>query len=364
MMPTPIKGRGASSHLPGRFETTTTNAVDDGWLTDEGEEFAAPRLRTDVRVEVARSIISRNTSSDVGFDQSVNPYRGCEHGCSYCFARPTHAYLNLSPGLDFETKIFAKTNAAELLRRELAKPGYVVKPIALGINTDAYQPVERRLGITRQLIEVMLETGHPFSLITKNALVERDIDLLAPLAEQRLVNVHFSVTSLDPHLSAKLEPRASAPHARLRAMRRLHEAGIPVGVMVAPVIPWVNDAELEAVLEAARDAGARSAGYVLLRLPYEVAPLFRDWLQAHHPQRAEHVMSTINQLRGGKDYDSRFGKRMRGEGVYAQLLARRFALASKRLGFNASREQWPWLDCSRFVAPAPPRKASPQGELF
>ncbi len=303
-MPTPIKGRGATGHLPGRFETTTTDAVDDGWLADATDEFATPRLRTEVRAETARSIISRNSSPDVGFEQSVNPYRGCEHGCSYCFARPTHAYLNLSPGLDFETRIFAKTNAAELLRRELGKPGYVVKPIALGINTDAYQPIERRLGITRQLIEVMLETRHPFSLITKNALVERDIDLLAPLAAQRLVSVHFSVTSLDPHLSAKLEPRASAPHARLRAMRRLHEAGIPVGVMVAPVIPWINDAELEAVLEAARDAGARSAGYVLLRLPHEVAPLFRDWLQAHHPQRAGHVMSTLNQLRGGKDYDS------------------------------------------------------------
>ena len=365
-MPTsaPIKGRGTRSHLPGRFETRTHEAVDDGWLADESEEFAAPRLRTEVRVETARSIISRNASPDVGFEQSVNPYRGCEHGCSYCFARPTHAYLNLSPGLDFETKIFAKTNAAELLRKELAKPGYVAKPIALGINTDAYQPIERKLGITRQLIEVMRDARHPFSLITKNALVERDIDLLAPLAAQRLVSVHFSVTSLDPHLSAKLEPRASAPHARLRAMRRLHEAGIPVGVMVAPVIPWINDAELEAVLEAAREAGASSAGYVLLRLPYEVAPLFRDWLQAHHPQRAEHVMSTLRQLRGGKDYDGSFGKRMRGEGVYAQLLSRRFALARKRLGFNASREHWPWLDCSRFVPPLPPSTPSPQGELF
>lgn len=363
-MPTPIKGRGASTYLPGRFETRTSEAVDDGWVVDESEEFAAARLRTDVRPEIARSIISRNNSPDVGFSQSVNPYRGCEHGCSYCFARPSHAYLNLSPGLDFETRIFAKTNAAEVLRRELAKPGYVPQPIALGINTDAYQPIERKLGLTRQLIEVMLETRHPFSLITKNALVERDMDLLAPLAEQQLVSVHFSVTSLDPHLSAKLEPRASAPHARLRAMRRLSEAGIPVGVMVAPVIPWINDAELEAVLEAAREAGARSAGYVLLRLPYEVAPLFRDWLEAHYPQRAGHVMSTINQLRGGKDYDSRFGTRMRGEGVYADLLANRFKLASKRLGFNASRQQWPALDCSRFTAPLPPKKPSLQGELF
>ncbi|KRG44567.1 DNA repair photolyase [Stenotrophomonas pictorum JCM 9942] len=362
--PTPIKGRGATSHLAGRFETRIAEAVDDGWSADESEEFAAPRLRTDVRPEIARSIISRNNSPDVGFSQSVNPYRGCEHGCSYCFARPSHAYLNLSPGLDFETKLFAKTNAAEVLRRELAKPGYVPQPIALGINTDAYQPIERKLGITRQLIEVLAETRHPFSLITKNALVERDIDLLAPLAAQQLVSVHFSVTSLDPHLSARLEPRASAPHARLRAMRRLSEAGIPVGVMVAPVIPWINDAELEAVLEAARGAGAGSAGYVLLRLPYEVAPLFRDWLQAHYPQRAEHVMSTINQLRGGKDYDSRFGTRMRGQGAYAELLANRFKLASKRLGFNASRQQWPALDCGKFTAPLPPTKPSPQGELF
>lgn len=359
-----IKGRGTSGYLPGRFEITTAEAVDDGWMQEDAEEFAAPRLRTQVTEETARSIISRNTSPDVDFSQSVNPYRGCEHGCSYCFARPSHAYLNLSPGLDFETKIFAKTNAAALLRKELAKPSYVVQPIALGINTDAYQPIERKLGITRQLLEVMLETQHPVSLITKNALIERDIDLLEALARQQLVSVHFSVTSLDPHLSAKLEPRASAPHARLRAMRRLHDAGVKVGVMVAPVIPWINDAELEAVLEAARDAGAETAGYVLLRLPHEVAPLFRDWLQAHHPQRAEHVMSTVQQLRGGKDYDSAFGKRMRGEGVYADLLSRRFALASKRLGFNASRSQWPWLDCSRFVAPAAPRAPSPQGELF
>ena len=363
-MPTPIKGRGASTYLPGRFETQTSEAVDDGWAVDESEEFAEARLRTDVRPETARSIISRNNSPDVGFSQSVNPYRGCEHGCSYCFARPTHAYLNLSPGLDFETKIFAKTNAAEVLRRELSKPGYVPQPIALGINTDAYQPIERKLKLTRQLIEVMLETQHPFSLITKNALVERDIDLLAPLAEKQLVSVHFSVTSLDPHLSAKLEPRASAPHARLRAMRRLHDAGIPVGVMVAPVIPWINDAELEAVLEAARDAGATTAGYVLLRLPLEVAPLFRDWLDTHHPDRAAHVMSTINQLRGGKDYNSEFGSRMRGEGVYADLLSSRFKLARRRLGFDAQNSHWPKLDCDKFVRPLPPRVDSPQGSLF
>lgn len=361
-MSTAIKGRGAGSHLPGRFERTVSQAEDDGWHPDDSEEFAAPRLRTQVSEETARSIISRNQSPDVGFAQSVNPYRGCEHGCSYCFARPSHAYLNLSPGLDFETRLFAKTNAPELLRRELAKPGYVPSPIALGINTDAYQPIERKLQLTRRLIEVFAETRHPFSLITKNALVERDLDLLAPLARDNLVSVHFSVTSLDPRLSARLEPRASAPHARLRAMRTLHEAGVPVGVMVAPVIPWINDHALEAVLEATRAAGAESAGYVLLRLPHEVAPLFRDWLQAHHPDRAAHVMSTVQQLRGGKDYDSTFGKRMRGEGVYADLLARRFALAHKRLGYAESPRRR--LDCSHFVKPLPPRPSSPQGVLF
>jgi len=359
-----IKGRGATSHLAGRFESTVSEVVHDDWDIGESEDFPTPRLRTEVRAETARSIISRNTSPDIGFSQSVNPYRGCEHGCSYCFARPSHAYLNLSPGLDFETKLFAKTNAPQLLRREFSRPGYVPQPIALGINTDAYQPIERKFKLTRQLIEVMLETRHPFSLITKNALVERDIDLLAPLAAQNLVSVHFSVTSLDPHLSARLEPRAAAPHARLRAMRRLHDAGIPVGVMVAPVIPWINDAELEAVLEAARDAGARTAGYVLLRLPLEVAPLFRDWLDAHHPDRAAHVMSTIQQLRGGKEYDSQFGTRMRGQGVYADLLANRFKLARRRLGFDDRNSHWPKLDCSQFQRPAPPRVETPQGSLF
>ncbi len=356
-----IKGRGSRQHLPGRFEVTTAEAVDDGWAPPaEPESGPDPlRPRTEVREEVARSIISRNASPDVGFSQSVNPYRGCEHGCSYCFARPSHAYLNLSPGLDFETKIFAKTNAPELLRREFARPGYRPSPIALGINTDAYQPVERRLQLTRRLIEVMLECRHPFSLITKNALVERDVDLLQPLAAQGLVRVHFSVTTLDPHLSAWLEPRATAPHARLRAMQRLHEAGIPVGVLFAPAIPWVNDHELEAVLEAAHEAGADSAGYVLLRLPHEVAPLFRDWLQAHVPDRALRVMAAVRQMRGGRDYESGFGTRMRGRGQYADLLAQRFALASRRIGFD---ERMPGrLDCSRFL---PPRAPSPQGELF
>ncbi len=356
-----IKGRGSRQYLPGRFETTTVEAADDGWAP-LAEPEAGPdpsRPRTEVHEEIARSIVTRNRSPDVGFSQSVNPYRGCEHGCSYCFARPSHAYLNLSPGLDFETKIFAKTNAPELLRREFARPGYRPSPIALGINTDAYQPVERRLQLTRRLVEVMLECRHPFSLVTKNALVERDLDLLQPLAAMGLVHVYFSVTTLDPQLSARLEPRAAAPHARLRAMRRLHDTGVPVGVLFAPAIPWVNDHELEEVLEAARGAGAASAGYVLLRLPHEVAPLFRDWLQAHMPDRAARVMAAVRQMRGGRDYESGFGARMRGRGPYADLLERRFALARRRAGYPA--QPLAGLDCSRFV---PPLAAPAQRELF
>jgi len=354
-----IKGRGSTGWLPGRFAVTTNEASDDGWhdRDQEGEPDLLPRTR--VTEERARSIISRNRSPDIPFSQSVNPYRGCEHGCSYCFARPTHSYLDLSPGLDFETRLFAKTNGPELLRAELAHPRYQVSPISLGINTDAYQPLERRLQLTRRLIEVFAETRHPFTVITKNALVTRDLDLLAPLAADNLVHVAFSITSLDNQLSSRLEPRASAPHARLKAMQALSEAGVPVGVMFAPAIPWVNDAHLEAVLEAASQAGARSAGYVLLRLPHEVSPLFRDWLETHLPDRAAHVMSTVRQLRGGKDYDSAFGSRMRGQGVYADLLERRFALAHKRFGYDRAR--WPALDCSKFLAPKTP---SPQGELF
>ena len=359
-----IKGRGATGWLPGRFARAVVERVDDGWHDHEREDEAKSAPRTQLHEETARSLIVRNDSPDIPFTQSVNPYRGCEHGCSYCFARPTHAYLELSPGLDFETRIFAKTNAPEVLRRELARPGYRVSPIALGTSTDVYQPAERKLRLTRRVIEVLAETRHPFSLISKNALVERDIDLLAPMAALNLVRVYLSITTLDNALSARLEPRASAPHARLRAMRALHQAGIPVGVMFAPVIPWVNEHMLEDVLQAAREAGARSAGYVLLRLPNEVAPLFRDWLQTHLPERAAHVMSAVRQSRGGKDYDARFGKRFSGEGVYAQLLARRFALAKKRFGYADGYSRWhrdDGLDCSRFVAPRPP---SPQGELF
>lgn len=354
-----IKGRGSTGYLPGRFAVTTPETVDDGWHEADTEADITSAPRTELREEMARSVITRNQSPDIPFDQSLNPYRGCEHGCSYCFARPSHAYLDLSPGLDFETKIYAKTNAPEVLRKELSKRGYQPSPISLGINTDAYQPSERKLQLTRRILEVLAETKHPVSLITKNALIERDLDLLAPMARERLVHVYFSITTLDNGLSSRLEPRASAPHSRLRALRRLSEAGVPVGVMFAPVIPWVNDHELEAVLEAARDAGASAAGYVLLRLPHEVAPLFRDWLQTHLPDRAAHVMSTVQQLRGGKDYDSRFGTRLRGEGVYADLLARRFGLALKRYGFEGRRH--PPFDCTRFI---PPRVASPQGELF
>ncbi len=354
-----IKGRGSTGWLPGRYAKTIAEKADDGWheRDREGEIESAPQ--TEVREERARSVISRNQSPDIPFSQSLNPYRGCEHGCSYCFARPSHAYLDLSPGLDFETKIFAKTNAPDVLRGELAKPGYKVSPIALGINTDAYQPTERKLKLTRRIIEVLAETKHPFSLITKNALVERDLDLLAPMARENLVRVFLSITTLDNQLSSKLEPRASAPHSRLRAVRALADAGVPVGVMFAPAIPWVNDRELEAVLEAARGAGATAAGYVLLRLPHEVAPLFRDWLQAHVPDRAAHVMSAIRQQRGGKDYDATFGKRFRGEGVFADLLARRFELAKKRFGYD--RHWYGAMDCTKFV---PPRKPSPQGERF
>ncbi len=357
----PVHGRGAASFVPGRYEVTGAHAEDDGWGSLHAADDADPPPHPDTRVteERARGIVSRNASPDIGFDQSVNPYRGCEHGCVYCFARPSHAYLELSPGLDFETRLFAKTNAAERLRAEFARPGYRCSPIALGINTDAYQPIERHYRITRELIGVMDEHSHPFSLITKSALVTRDIDLLAPLAARRLVTVHFSVTTLDNRLSARMEPRAAAPHARLRAMRRLSDAGVPVGVMVAPVVPAITDHELEAILEAAHAAGARQAGYVLLRLPHELKEIWREWLSLHYPDRAAHVMSLVRQMRGGSDYDSAFGKRMRGEGPFAQLLAARFARAHRRLGFG----RLPALDCGAFRRPAPVADPA-QGSLF
>lgn len=356
-----IKGRGAASHVPGRFEKTVAHGEDDGWgslhAPDAEDPTPAAAPVTEVTEERARSIISRNDSPDIGFSQSVNPYRGCEHGCVYCFARPSHAYLDLSPGLDFETRLFAKANAAELLRKELGKRGYVPRPITLGINTDAYQPIERRHRITRACLEVLAECAHPVSFVTKSALILRDLDLLAPMAAQGLATVHLSVTTLDNRLSSKLEPRAAAPHTRLETIRALHAAGVPVGVLVAPVIPMVTDMQLERILEAARDAGAALAGYVLLRLPHELKTVWREWLALHYPDRAAHVMSLVRQMRGGKDYDSAFGSRMRGQGPFADLLAMRFAKASARLGYG----RLPAGDTTRFVAPRP---ASPQAELF
>ena len=353
----PIKGRGAASRVTGRFAVTRAEGADDGWGSVYEDLADTPRPKTEVTEERARSVISRNDSPDVGFSQSVNPYRGCEHGCVYCFARPSHAYLDLSPGLDFETRLYAKTNAAERLRAELARRNYLPLPIALGINTDAYQPIEKRYRVTREVLEVLAECKHPVSFVTKSAMIERDLDLLAAMARERLVTVYFSVTTLDNRLAARMEPRASAPHAKLRAMRALADAGVPVGVMVAPVVPMITDNEMERILQAAHDHGARAAGYVLLRLPHELKQVWREWLELHYPERAAHVMSLLQQMRGGKDYDSGFGTRMRGEGPFAQLIAQRFAKAYRRLQFG----RLPALDSSRFVAP---RKPSPQGDLF
>jgi DNA repair photolyase len=355
----PIKGRGAASNREGRFEKAGVEAFDDGWPREEAEEFAAPRLATTVSEERARSILSRNDSPDIPFDQSINVYRGCEHGCVYCYARPSHGYLNLSAGLDFETRLFAKTNAAELLRAELARPGYRVSPINLGANTDPYQPIERRYRLTRQVLELLSETGHPCTIVTKNTGVERDLDLLMDMAHRKLVFVAVSVTTLDNRLAAKLEPRASAPHRRLEAISRLSAAGVPTGVFAAPVIPAINDRDLESILERGAQAGARYANYTLVRLPHEVKDLFREWLELHFPDRAKHVMSLIQDMRSGRDNDSRFGARMRGEGAIAELLRQRFELTRRRFGF-VHRDAIE-LDTSQFRAPRPP---SPQGELF
>ncbi|GAB1406610.1 PA0069 family radical SAM protein [Thermomonas brevis] len=353
----PLKGRGAASRVAGRFESRSVRGEDDGWGSVYAELEDAPRPRTQVTEECARSIISHNTSPDVGFSQSVNPYRGCEHGCVYCFARPSHAYLDLSPGLDFETRLFAKANAPELLRTALAKPGYAPAPLALGINTDGWQPIEREHGISRACLEILLEARHPVSIVTKGSALLRDLDLLAELAASGLVNVSVSVTTLDNALSAKLEPRAAAPHTRLKMIAALHEAGVPVGVLVAPVIPMITDAHLEHILQAAREAGAASAGYVLLRLPHELKEIWREWLALHYPDRADHVMSLVRQMRGGQDYQSGFGTRMRGQGPFAELVAMRFAKTRRRLGFPGL----PPLRTDLFV---PPRAPGPQGELF
>ena len=349
----PAKGRGAVSNPVGRFERLNRDPYDDGW---SAEEEIAP-LRTTVRSEQCRTIIAHNDSPDIPFDQSINPYRGCEHGCVYCYARPSHAYAGLSAGLDFETRLFAKTNAAERLRAELARPGYTCRPLALGSNTDPYQPIERRYHVMRQILEVLAECEHPLTIVTKSALIERDLDLLVSMACQRLVHVFVSVTTLDRSLARRLEPRAAAPARRLETVQRLVAAGVPVGVMVAPVIPALNDHDIENILEQARAAGARWAGYVLLRLPHEVKNLFREWLARHEPLRAEHVMSLVQGTRGGRDNDPRFGVRMRGTGAVADLIDNRFAVACRRLGFNCEEHE---LDCTRFRVP----RATAQLRLF
>jgi DNA repair photolyase len=331
------KGRGATLNPDARFERHRRDAVDDGWGSLE-ELAADPAPATQALPDRARTILARNDSPDVPFDVSINPYRGCEHGCVYCYARPSHAHLGLSPGLDFETRIFVKHEAAALLRRELARPGYVCRPISLGANTDPYQPLERRLRITRQVLEVLAETRHPVGIVTKSALVTRDIDLLAPMARQGLARVYVSVTTLDPEIARTLEPRASAPHRRLAAVRELSAAGVTTGVMVAPVIPALTDHEIEPILAAAA-AGASSAGWVLLRLPHEVKDLMAAWLEAHRPLRAAHVLSVVRQTRDGRLNDPEFGSRMRGSGAYAQLLRQRFQNAARRHGFD--RRQMP-----------------------
>jgi DNA repair photolyase len=343
--------RGARSFVPGRFESVEREAFDDGWTPEEKDERP---LETQVAIERARSILSWNESPDVGFDRSINPYRGCEHGCVYCYARPSHAYLELSPGLDFETKLTAKTNAAELLREELAKPGYRPAPIALGANTDCYQPIERKYRITRQILEVLAECGHPVTMVTKSALIERDLDLLAPMAEKNLVKVFVSIGTLDRAIARKLEPRAASPQRRLDVLRNLAKSQIPCGVMVAALVPALNDKTLEQVLESAAAAGAREAAYVILRLPHELKPVFKEWLAAHYPDRAAHVISIVRQMRGGKDNDPRFGSRMTGTGNYAELIEKRFDIACRRFGLNghgAGRNP-PELDCTRFRPPS------------
>ena len=346
-----VKGRGATYNPENRFRADARERCDDGWPGAHDDEDELPPLRTTVTIQRARTIIAHNDSPDVPFAQSINPYQGCEHGCIYCYARPSHAYLDLSPGLDFETKLYAKPDAAALLRAELAKPGYRCDPIALGTNTDPYQPIEREWKVTRSVLEVLAEHKHPFTIVTKSALVERDIDIIGPMAAQRMARVYLSITTLDREIARKLEPRAAAPHRRLQALKTLSAAGIPVGVMVAPIIPQLNDRDLEAILDAAAANGAGAAGWVLVRLPREVAPLFRDWLDVHYPLRAAHVMSLIQQMRGGRDYDSTFGSRMRGEGEFAALFGKRFDIACRRLGFNRGRAHT-GLDTTRFTPPS------------
>jgi len=364
--PAPRKGRGAVTNLQGRYEVDQREVVDDGWVAsaDEDDSGERPALRTQVFEERAKSILTRNASPDIPFNVSLNPYRGCEHGCIYCFARPTHAYLGLSPGLDFESRIYAKVNAPELLAHELSKKNYVPEPIALGVNTDAWQPVERDLRLTRRVVEVLHERQHAFAAITKSSLIERDLDLLVPMAERGQVMAAITITTLDADIARTLEPRAATPARRLRTIRTLADAGVPVGVSIAPIIPFVTEPDMERVLEACAQAGATSASYIVLRLPWEVAPLFKDWLAAHFPDRADRVMSRVRDMRGGKDYDSSFATRMKGEGLWADMMKQRFANATRRLGLNA--RQRGILDMSLFqrMEPQRPRADDAQLDLF
>ncbi len=340
------KGRAAVSNRTGRFEPHTREAFDDGWNTIDEE---LPPLQTEVAIDASRSIIVRNTSPDLPFNRSINPYRGCEHGCIYCFARPSHAWLGLSPGLDFETRLLMKPDAAWLLRRQFSRPGYKPQVISLGSNTDPYQPIERRYHITRQILEVLSECRHPCGIVTKSGLILRDADILAPMARMNLARVWISITTLDKDLARRMEPRAPTPSRRLRTIEDLSRAGIPTGVMFAPVIPGLNDHEMENVLQAAADAGATSASHVLLRLPLEIADLFREWLVASYPDRAKRVMSLIRSCRSGRDYDSQWGKRMTGTGPVADMISRRFAMARRRLGIDGRSWQ---LDTSKFTRPS------------
>ena len=348
--PREIHGRGAPRNVKSRLDRLE--------FVRATAELTAPAPKTTLTAENARTIITTNDSPDVPFDQSINPYRGCEHGCIYCFARPTHAYLDLSPGLDFETRILFKPNAPELLRRALAKPGYRCRPIAMGTNTDPYQPAERLLKLTRKILEVLVEHHHPVSIVTKSTLVTRDIDLLAPLGRKNMTSVFFSITTLDPDLARRMEPRASTPAKRLEAMATISKAGIPTGVLASPIIPALNDDELERILEAAAAAGARTGGYLLLRLPHEVEQLFTEWLRTHYPAKADKVLNRLRQMRGGRLNDPRFEARHSGRGTHATLLRRRFELVARRLGLDFER---PGLDCTKFRVPGRP---GPQQSLF
>jgi DNA repair photolyase len=355
------KGRGAALNMGGRFESSSAESVDDGWSAPD-DVCENPRPKTFIHIEQARSIISRNDSPDIRFDQSVNPYRGCEHGCIYCYARPSHSYVNLSPGLDFETQIFAKRNAPELLRREISKRGYRPSPINFGANTDPYQPIEREEKLTRRCLEVMLEANHPLTIVTKNALITRDLDLLSQLAAKRLVNVFVSISQLDNELTRILEPRASVPARRLRAVHELSRAGVSVCVLVAPIIPFINDMYIERVLEASKHAGAVAASYTIVRLPYEVKPLFKDWLARHFPDRAAHVMNRIRDMKRGRDNVSEFGERMRGTGIFADIIRQRFRKRCVRLNLRA--DNLVALDTSAFHPPVSSNTQQPQMSLF